>query len=140
MAHLATIDAAGEQKPDSSHFSAGQGEHDRFGQLPQTEWLREKLCIGAEVVGHQRGIREAGHKENGQVGPSAARLTRQVNAGHAAGQENIGQQQRDRVRPLQFGDRPRVDGQVEQRSAIASDDPNRTLSPSPVRNFCVHIG
>src|ERR1700758_2595576 len=67
---------------NSSHFCAGQREHDRFGQLLQTEWLREKLCIGAEVVGHQRGIREAGHKENGQVGPSAARLTRQVDAGH----------------------------------------------------------
>jgi hypothetical protein len=77
---------------NSTHFCARQGEHDRFGQLSQTEWLREKLRIGAELVGHQRGIREAGHKENGQVGPSAARLTRQVNAGHATGQENIGQQ------------------------------------------------
>src|ERR1700758_3123156 len=57
-------------KPSSGHFCAGQGAHDRFGQLPHTEWLREQLCIGAELVGHQRGIREAGHKKNRQVGPS----------------------------------------------------------------------
>src|ERR1700730_18024216 len=42
----------------SSHFCAGHGDRDRRRRLPHTEWLPEKLCIGAEVVGHQRVIRE----------------------------------------------------------------------------------
>jgi hypothetical protein len=75
----------------------------KFGaQGRQVEWLAQH---GEAVMGDLVGaFAEAGHQHDGQGRPHLAQLARKIEAAHAAGHENVGENDVDVMRVLQKAD------------------------------------